>query len=283
MTLETFAECCSLHFGTLSARFGLALVSQREMHGRFSVAWLNTTTAVEVIWEVRERYAQVNLQARSDLDGCNLDWLISLRVPELMPPQRPYEEREARLDETLEAYASALEEVGSDVLIGDLDAISEVVKSRNVPWVLEPFGGVWAHLFPREVQAGDIFACRPRGGRYVYGRLIVNDAAVSTFDRLCLVYIYRASSASLRRVPQLCRDELLIPPFLTGQLDPTYFRPVKKRSLTDNDRLTQHCFLDSKGVLHDEHNHLLTQATGQCGVYGALTSADINRILAGAL
>ena len=76
-----------------------------------------------------------------------------------------------------------------------------------------------------KVRAGDIFALKPLGRPYHFGRVIRTDVPFWR-GRMLLLYIYAASSDSLTEIPPLWRIELLVPPKLTNRLGWRHLHPV---------------------------------------------------------
>jgi hypothetical protein len=132
---------------------------------------------------------------------------------------------------------------------------------------------------------GDIFAMLPPDGLYLYGRVIATDANAGGFEGANLIYVYRARSKEKTAVPELFRAQLLLPPLMTNNLPWTkgYLEVVEHRSLSQLDRLPQHCFCDVRGWYFDEKGSRLaglTQPVGGFGLHGFRSIDDeISRAL----
>lgn len=122
----------------------------------------------------------------------------------------------------------------------------------------------------RPPQTGDIFVMLPSDGQYVFGRVIASDAVVGPMSGCILIYIYRPRSRDKEVLPELRRDQLLVAPIMTNRLPWTrgYFEHVAHRELRAEDRLGQHCFMDSLGRFYDERSQRLDEATPPVGDWG---------------
>lgn len=107
----------------------------------------------------------------------------------------------------------------------------------------------------RPPEVGDVFAMLPPDRLFLFGRVISNDANAGGFPGSILIYVYRRRSASKDQVPELHRDELLVPPMMTNRRPWTmgYFEFLFKGGLGVQDRLRQHCFLDPLRKRYFDH------------------------------
>lgn len=126
-----------------------------------------------------------------------------------------------------------------------------VIVSRGVPTNLQLL-----KTSRKKQQPGDVFVLRIADDKYLFGRIIRNDAlrtrasepAMAGEDaRANLAYIYNhvAADSSLPEMAALSRDRLLIPPFFVDRLwwSRGYFQTIINVSLAESDILPQHCFL----------------------------------------
>lgn len=125
----------------------------------------------------------------------------------------------------------------------------------------------------RKPKVGSIFAMLPPDGRYLFGRVVSNNAQVTGILGLNLIYIYRARSEAKQDVPNLERTDLLCRPFITNNLPWAhgYFETVSERPLTEHDRHPTHSFLCSSPKpmrYFDEHGNQLEFRTEPCGLLG---------------
>lgn len=119
-------------------------------------------------------------------------------------------------------------------------------------------------------EKGDIFVMLPPDGLYLYGRVIATDAKIASMQNCILIYVYRRRSKEKEAVPELPRDELLVPPMMTNALPwkKGYFEFLQNRELGPMDRLSQHCFRDSFGRYYDEYSNRLPGPVEPVGVWG---------------
>ena len=97
----------------------------------------------------------------------------------------------------------------------------------------------------RRLKAGDIFVMAPSDGRFLFGRVINTNANPVGVGGAILIYIYRARSESKSDVPDLLRDQLLVPPIMTNRLPWSrgYFEIIESRPLGPFDCLQRHTFV----------------------------------------
>lgn len=120
-------------------------------------------------------------------------------------------------------------------------------------------------------KPGDVFVFQVEEGRLRFGRVISADARVGPMQNCLLLYIYRASSAEKHRIPNLSKDDLLIPPVMTNSLawSKGYFETVEHRPLRQEDVLPVHCFWSCANQrYYDDNNSELRRRSEPCGFYG---------------
>jgi hypothetical protein len=140
----------------------------------------------------------------------------------------------------------------------------------------------------RRPQVGDIFVMAPLDGRYVYGRVMSTDADPMGVGGGILIYIYRAWSAEKAKIPNLLREQLLVPPIMTNTLPWTkgYFEFVENRPLTPMDRLRQHSFVRTwanANQYFDEQGNRLPGPIEPVGQWGLHSYQTIDQEVATAL
>jgi len=134
---------------------------------------------------------------------------------------------------------------------------------------------------------GEVFAMKFKGVGYIFGRVIRNDCAVAPCQEprpwkrrpgLYLVYIYKGVSKRISQIPDLHRDNILIPPAIivgTGW-SRGLFVPVRQESLTPTDVRPVHCFWQNGFLVRgentieyvDEYGNLLPGRTEPCKLDG---------------
>lgn len=124
----------------------------------------------------------------------------------------------------------------------------------------------------KKPQAGDIFAYVMPDGFYRFGRVIRTDIEWCLhFEEIMVMYFYRPTSTSLKEIPDLKRDDLLIPPQLIlfgGWLEGS-FVTVERRPLTERDVLPINCFWDhAEDRYCDEYGKKLPERIEPCGFFG---------------
>lgn len=136
-------------------------------------------------------------------------------------------------------------------------------------------------------ELGDIFCFQVKDGEYMYGRVIRTDAMVNVFYNGLLVYIYDAVSNCKESVPELHKENLLIPPIITGHFMWTkgYFETVMKKALELQDVWPQHCFFDGQwgGSYYDEYNNRLDDRIEPCGTYYVTLVIGVDKRISEAL
>lgn len=138
----------------------------------------------------------------------------------------------------------------------------------------------------KRLREGDVFALKPPGDAFYFGRVIDTDARpLRSIGGGILIYIY-SGSAKVRVAPErLSPLELLVPPIMTNRLawSRGYFETIEHRPIREGDVLDAHCFRDSYGRLWDERGTPLAEAVepvGDAGLHSLRTIDDaISRAL----
>lgn len=122
----------------------------------------------------------------------------------------------------------------------------------------------------RSPEQGDIFVMQPPDEQYLFGRVIDITAEIGPIKDCILIYVHRARARGKTPVPELVREQLLVPPMMTNRLPWTkgYFEHLENRPLTPEDRLPQHCFKDTRGWYFDEHSNRLPGPIDPVGEWG---------------
>jgi hypothetical protein len=131
----------------------------------------------------------------------------------------------------------------------------------------------------RSPEPGDIFVMHPPDGQYLFGRVIDTDANPLGVGGGILIYIYRIRSATKTPIPELVREQFLVPPIMTNKQPWTkgYFEHLENRSLAPMDRVPQHCFKDTRGWYFDQAGNRLSgpsEPVGQWGLHSYRTIDD---------
>lgn len=137
-------------------------------------------------------------------------------------------------------------------------------------------------------QAGDVFAFRPGGVDFMFGRVIRTDAQVGPRIRgLNLIYVYDVRAPSKEVDPaELTPDRLLLPPMMTNALPWVhgYFETIERKPVIDQDRLRGHVFASSNGRFYDDEDHEVPAASGvPIGSYGVHSYQTIDDEISKAL
>ncbi len=120
-------------------------------------------------------------------------------------------------------------------------------------------------------RPGDVFAMKVKRRGYLFGRVIRIDAVLGGFPNCRLLYIYRPLSKRIDAIPELRKDDLLIPPIGTNNLGwrHGFFKTVRRGELIDGDVLARHCFEGiAPGTYYDEFDHRLSKKIEPCGIHG---------------
>ena len=133
--------------------------------------------------------------------------------------------------------------------------------------------------------SGDIFAFSMPGTPFFFGRVIRTDALIGPMKNNTLIYIYRVSSPDKTKVPELNKNELLVPPIMTNRQPwlRGYFENIENRPLEPKNALEKHCFIDSWGHFYDEQNNKLPDRVEPCGAYGLHSYRTIDDAVSKAL
>ena len=137
-------------------------------------------------------------------------------------------------------------------------------------------------------QPGDVFAMEFPGNRWLFGRVIANDAISGMGGPSILIYVYDIESTE-KALPdrrELRPDRLLVSPMMTNRLPWSrgYFQRVANVPLDDEDVLDQHCFLRGFfGTYHDERGNQLPGPVEPVGEYGLHSFASIDDEISDAL
>ena len=137
----------------------------------------------------------------------------------------------------------------------------------------------------RRVRAGDVFALRPSGRDYLFGRVIATDAAIGPITNVILIYVFDYEAAKPSAPEDLTPDRLLIPPVVINRLPWSrgYFQHLEQRPITERERLPMHIFKSSNGRLYDEYGRRLDSlptidrgrpVVGQYGLHSFRTVDD---------
>ena len=142
-------------FGFLVDEFGFRRGPKKSQGGLYRVLYESEETAVEIGLEWKEQYVYVELfrlingrikenpiviKPKTELTVHNLEDLIEVRAPKMMlgPEYFGKPITVESLEHVLSHYASALKELGGDVLQGDFTvfhALESIVKARISPAV----------------------------------------------------------------------------------------------------------------------------------------------------
>ena len=146
----------------------------------------------------------------------------------------------------------------------------------------------------KRLKAGDIFVMKILDKGYLFGRVIRVDALGSKMvfgepgtGKMNVVYIYKGLQESKEPIPDLRKEDLLIPPMVTNRLawSRGYFETVESRELEDGDLFYPHCFAATKRStkFYDEYGNRLDREyppTGQSGLTGyAGIDAQVSKAL----
>jgi len=147
----------------------------------------------------------------------------------------------------------------------------------------------------KKQELGDIFVFQIPNKQFVFGRVIRTDVNFGTRVppskqplKMLLVYIYNAFSGNKDKIPDLNKNNLLIPPEVINRLGWTrgYFETIEHRPLKENDILSQHCFMSSwneKMYYFDEYGNQLPERVEPCGVRGIGNYRIIDDLVSDAL
>jgi len=128
----------------------------------------------------------------------------------------------------------------------------------------------------KKPQAGDIFTFQLQQlpEVYFYGRVVKTDTKIGNIDNVILVYIYKKTSSDKLQIPDLCLEDLMIPPKGINALPwaKAYFETISNRPIAHKDTYPIHCFkfVDPlSGIKYfDEYGNKLTECLEPCGDWG---------------
>lgn len=136
-----------------------------------------------------------------------------------------------------------------------------------------------------KLKPGDIFALQILPDRFHFGRVIRTDTEMIG-TQVFLIYIFRATSPSRNDIPQLDRNDLLLPPTFVekGPWTRGFFEVVKEQPLEVNDTHPVHCFVWlSADRFVDEYCEPLPCRSEPCGRYQLSFEGSIDDKISDAL
>jgi len=122
----------------------------------------------------------------------------------------------------------------------------------------------------KEVKVGDIFILNILDDKYHWGRVVSKSADSGGFPNCTLIYIYDITSTSYNEIPELKKENLLVPPITTNDLAwrKGLFYTVENQKLSPEDTFKVHCFEDVVFKKYfDEHKNELPERLEPCGYY----------------
>ena len=131
----------------------------------------------------------------------------------------------------------------------------------------------------KQPRTGDVFVFQMKTqNHYHYGRVIRTDTRIGNLDNVIMVYIYKNTSSIKERVPELKKEDLLIPPvgIFSNLWTKGFFETIENRPLTSDEVHKKHCFHDlARDWYFDESGERLKGRIEPCGTdavtgYGAL-------------
>lgn len=136
--------------------------------------------------------------------------------------------------------------------------------------------------------AGEIFVYQMRSEPSIFrfGRVIRTDARVGPMENVNLVYLYKNSSPSCSKIPELAPNNLLVPPEFINDLpwSKGYFQTVAVRELLPSDILEEHCFFwYSRQRYVDEYGNEVPQHSTGVGQYALASYRTIDDRISDAL
>lgn len=137
----------------------------------------------------------------------------------------------------------------------------------------------------KPVRPGDVFVFKPNEKHFYFGRVIKTAVSVGGFPNGVLVYLYDASSPDKVKIPELRRDDLLLPPLATNRLPWSrgYFETVEFRPLKASDVLPVHCFRSSTGRCFDEAANPISVPVEPVGEFALQSYRSIDDLVSDAL
>ena len=122
------------------------------------------------------------------------------------------------------------------------------------------------------LKPGDIFVLKPKGHDYYFGRVISTTAQCGFGPpKAVLIYIYNSTSKDKTKIPNLDKNNLLIPPVMINRLGWSrgYFENVGFKELAKDDVLNVHCFWrPSRKTYMNEKGEQLDGPQEPVGQYG---------------
>jgi hypothetical protein len=137
-------------------------------------------------------------------------------------------------------------------------------------------------------QAGDVFALRPKGHDFYFGRVVIASVEMLDWEAI-LVYIFNYHAKSKGSLParaDLNPNNLLLPPTL---LDPGCWstgvvETVGHIEMSKGEILDQHCFWDPIREQNvDERRRPIARCSGPCGAYGLTPPRGLDNKISRAL
>ena len=149
----------------------------------------------------------------------------------------------------------------------------------------------------KRLKAGDIFAIKMLDKGYLFGRVIRTDALGAEIvfgepgmGKFIIIYIYKGLHESKEPIPDLRKEDLLIPPMITNRLawSRGYFETVESRELEEDDLYHPHCFSVGKpgssvGRYVDEYGNMLDREYPPSGFAGLTGYAGVDARISDAL
>ena len=137
---------------------------------------------------------------------------------------------------------------------------------------------------------GDIFVFQLNNSKYMYGKVIRNDASLPPIKDMYLVYIYSATSPD-KTIPTLQKKELLIPPVVINKRLWTmgYFEKVGHKDLEKDEMFSTHCFekvhpIDSSKISYvNEYGEKIPKKISPCGSYGLVGFMGLDKMIVAAI
>ncbi len=125
----------------------------------------------------------------------------------------------------------------------------------------------------RKREPGDVFTYQLTDLRFGFGLLVRTDARMADWTGINLIYIYDAFSVSMKQVPPLSKNSLLLPPRLVNDSPWTrgFFEKIAHWPLTRVLCFQRHCFCDPTYVdgprYIDEYDERIRKRFEPCGDY----------------
>ena len=125
----------------------------------------------------------------------------------------------------------------------------------------------------KKIKAGDLFVFQmsQEVNLYRFGLVIKNDFNLGPFPNCNLVYLYEASSKFIDEVPELNREKLLIPPFVTNNLawSKGFFLTIGNIVPGEAEIFSEHFFRDTSGNLYNDSGVRVKKSSRTCGNLGS--------------